>query len=40
MHIEEMDGLTHDDLQIVRQRLQDDGRTIVFAFDTMLVDVR
>lgn len=38
-HIEEMDGLTHDDLQHLQQRLQREGRNIEFAFDTLLVEV-
>lgn len=38
-HIEEMDGLTHDDLQQVRAELQREGLSVEFAFDTLLVDV-
>lgn len=38
-HIEEMDGLSYDDLRMLGQKLQDQGRNIVFAYDTMLIDV-
>ena len=38
-HIEEVDGLTHDDLQELQHRLQGDGLHITFAFDTMTVEV-
>ena len=38
-HIEEIDGLSHDDLRELERRLQDDGRPIVFAYDGMVVDV-
>ena len=38
-HIEEVDGLTHDDLQELQQRLRGDGLHITFAFDTMTVEV-
>ncbi|HEX5506419.1 MAG TPA: MBL fold metallo-hydrolase [Thermomicrobiales bacterium] len=38
-HIEEMDGLTHDDLRRVARRLQVGGADIAFAHDTLLVDV-
>ena len=38
-HIEEMDGLTHDDLRRLERRLQGDGRDIAFAYDGMVVDV-
>lgn len=37
-HIEEMDGLTHDDLRQVQANLQRDGLNVEFAFDTLLVD--
>lgn len=37
-HIEEMDGLTHDDLQELERRLLREGRNIAFAFDTLLVE--
>jgi phosphoribosyl 1,2-cyclic phosphate phosphodiesterase len=35
-HVEEMDGLSHDDLLRLAKRL---GRNVVFAYDTMLIDV-
>jgi len=38
-HVEEMDGLSYDDLELLGRRLRDEGRNIVFAHDTMLVDV-
>ena len=38
-HIEEVDGLTHDDLQELQHRLRGDGLRITFAFDTMTVEV-
>lgn len=38
-HVEEMDGLSHDDLQKIGNRLQDQGRNIEFAYDTLIVDV-
>lgn len=38
-HIEEVDGLTHDDLRELQRRLRDDGLPVTFAFDTLIVDV-
>ncbi len=38
-HVEEIDGLTHDDLQTLGARLRDKGRNIEFAYDTLIVDV-
>lgn len=38
-HVEEMDGLTYDDLRALGRRLRGDGRNIEFAHDTMLVEV-
>jgi phosphoribosyl 1,2-cyclic phosphate phosphodiesterase len=38
-HIEEMDGLTYDDLLEVERRLATDGLNVQFAYDTMLIDV-
>jgi phosphoribosyl 1,2-cyclic phosphate phosphodiesterase len=39
-HIEEMDGLTHDDLLAVGEKVRaDEGLEIEFAYDTMLVEV-
>ena len=39
VHIEEVDGLTHDDLQKLQRRLRGEGLQITFAFDTMTVEV-
>ena len=38
-HIEEPDQLSYDDLRELSDRLQGDGLNVVFAYDTMLVDV-
>ncbi len=38
-HVEEMDGLTYDDLGRLADRLRAEGRPIRFAFDGMTVDV-
>jgi phosphoribosyl 1,2-cyclic phosphate phosphodiesterase len=39
-HIEEMDGLTHDDLLAVAAKVRaDEGLEIEFAYDTMIVEV-
>ncbi len=38
-HIEEVDGLSHDDLQVLQGRLQAEGRNVAFAYDTLVVDV-
>ena len=38
-HVEEMDGLSHDDLEEVARRLERDGRPVTFAYDTMMIDV-
>ena len=38
-HIEEPDGLTYEDLKILEDRLQEQDLPIVFAYDTMRVDV-
>ncbi|MGI9047801.1 MAG: MBL fold metallo-hydrolase [Rubrobacteraceae bacterium] len=38
-HVEEVDGLTHDELQELQRRLQTEGRNIEFAHDTLMVDV-
>ena len=38
-HIEEPDGLSHDDLQALSARLAGDGLSVAFAYDTMVVDV-
>jgi phosphoribosyl 1,2-cyclic phosphate phosphodiesterase len=37
--IEEMDELTHDDLQEFGHRLRVEGRNVEFAYDTLIVDV-
>jgi phosphoribosyl 1,2-cyclic phosphate phosphodiesterase len=39
-HVEEMDGVSHDDLERLGGRLRDEGRPITFAHDGMTVDVR
>lgn len=38
-HIEEPDGLGYDDLQLLEEQLQADGLNVVFAYDTLVVDV-
>jgi phosphoribosyl 1,2-cyclic phosphate phosphodiesterase len=38
-HIEEMDELTHDDLQKFGHRQRVEGRNVEFAYDTLIVDV-
>jgi phosphoribosyl 1,2-cyclic phosphate phosphodiesterase len=38
-HVEEPDDLSYDDLLVLERRLQAQGRPIVFAHDTMLLDV-
>lgn len=38
-HIEEVDGLSHDDLQELQHRLQGKGESIEFAYDTLKVEV-
>jgi phosphoribosyl 1,2-cyclic phosphate phosphodiesterase len=38
-HIEEMDGLSFDDLQRLERRLKGNGVAVEFAFDTMFVKV-
>ncbi|MGZ8688037.1 MAG: MBL fold metallo-hydrolase, partial [Gaiellaceae bacterium] len=38
-HIEEMDELSHDDLERLRRRLQAEGRHVRFAHDGMAVDL-
>lgn len=38
-HIEEMDGLSFDDLEELARRLQSEGKNISFAHDTLMVDV-
>lgn len=38
-HIEEPDGLSYDVLKEVEEKLQQEGFNIVFAYDTMKVDV-
>lgn len=37
-HIEEPDGLSHDDLERLGRKLRDEGLDVRFAFDTMLAD--
>jgi phosphoribosyl 1,2-cyclic phosphate phosphodiesterase len=38
-HIEEMDGLGHDQLEVLAKRLNADGLPIAFAHDTMRIEV-
>lgn len=38
-HIEEPDGLSYDDLLLLSGRLQAEGISITFAYDTLLIDV-
>lgn len=38
-HIEEISGLSHDDLQGIAQYLQREGLNLTFAYDTMVVEV-
>ena len=38
-HIEEPDQLSHDDLRRLEPTLQAEGMEVVFAFDTMIIDV-
>ena len=38
-HIEEINGVSHDDLQEIAQHLQSDGLNLTFAYDTMVIEV-
>lgn len=38
-HIEEVDGLSYDDLQELQKRLRGEGLHVTFAFDTLVIDV-
>ena len=38
-HVEEMDGLSHDDLQRLGTRLQAEGRPVTFAWDGLVAEV-
>jgi len=38
-HIEEMDGLSYDDLKRVEKRVRGEGRDVTFAYDTLVVAV-
>jgi phosphoribosyl 1,2-cyclic phosphate phosphodiesterase len=38
-HVEEVDGLSHDDLQDLQKRLRNEDRNVAFAYDTLVVDV-
>jgi phosphoribosyl 1,2-cyclic phosphate phosphodiesterase len=38
-HIEEMDGLSHDDFQRLRQDLRRQGCNVEVAYDTLLIEV-
>lgn len=37
-HVEEMDGLSYDDLEQLGERLRDEGRPVEFAYDGMIVE--
>jgi len=37
-HVEEMDGMTHDDLRRLGENLRREGRNVEFAYDTLLVE--
>jgi hypothetical protein len=39
MHVEEVFGLSHDDLQELGRRLQSDGKPVTFAWDGLEVDL-
>ena len=38
-HIEEPDSLSYDDLQLLEKQLQTEGLNVVFAYDTLIIDV-
>ncbi len=38
-HIEELDGLSYDDLQTLERNLRREGVKVTFAYDTLMVDV-
>jgi hypothetical protein len=38
-HHEEMNGLSHDELQTVAKRLQKDDLVVEIAYDTMMVEM-
>lgn len=38
-HIEEVTAMSHDDLLVLEARLREDGFTITFAYDTMMIEV-
>lgn len=38
-HVEEMDGLSHDDLLVLAERLRADGLPVTFAYDGLAVEV-
>jgi phosphoribosyl 1,2-cyclic phosphate phosphodiesterase len=37
-HVEEMDGLSHDDLLRLAERLRGEGTAVTFAYDTMVLE--
>lgn len=39
MHIEEHDGLSYDDLEVLSKKLQGRGLNVKFAFDSMVVEI-
>jgi phosphoribosyl 1,2-cyclic phosphate phosphodiesterase len=38
-HIEEPDGLSYDDLQLLGKRLRSEGLNVYFAYDTLMINV-
>ena len=38
-HIEEMDGMTVEELGVLEGRLRSDGRPVTFAWDGLVLDV-
>jgi len=34
-----MNGLSYDDFQVVEKQLQNEGFNIIFAYDTMVIEV-
>ena len=38
-HIEELNGVSHDNLQEIAQHLQSNGLNLTFAYDTMVVGI-
>lgn len=38
-HVEEMDCLSYDDLEMLAARLREEGRPVTFAYDGIMVEV-